>query len=86
MILNIKKARYEARVMDFMKLNQADKYQLMLGFAKESDTFIQLRDKIVSHYFKQKQLGAACCVDSLVLLVDRVLETMEHDFNAAKAA
>ena len=86
MILNIKKARYEARVMDFMKLNQADKYQLMLGFAKESDTFTQLQGKIVSHYFTQKQLGAACCVDSLVLLVDRVLETMEHDFNAAKAA
>lgn len=86
MIMNVRKARYEGRVMELMKQRQAEKYQLMQGFAKESTNFVQLRDQIISHYYKQRQLGAVFCVESLVLLVDRVLETMEHEVNSAQAA
>lgn len=86
MVKNIRKARYEARVMKLMQERHADKYQQMLGFAGDSDAFVELRDRIVSHYFKQRQLGPVFCVESLVLLVDRVLETMEHDVNTAEAA
>jgi hypothetical protein len=86
MIKNIRKARYEARVMDFMQERHGDKYQLMLGFAKNSKAFVALRDKIINHYYGQRQAGVVFCVEALVLLVDRVLETMEHDVQSAQAA
>lgn len=86
MIMNVRKARYEGRVMELMKERQTEKYQLMQGFAKESTNFVRLRDQIISHYYKQRQLGVVFCVESLVLLVDRVLETMEHEVNSAQAA
>ncbi len=86
MIKNIRKARYEARVMNFMQERHGDKYQLMLGFAKSSEAFVALRDKIISHYYGQRQAGVVFCVEALVLLVDRVLETMEHDVQSAQAA
>ncbi len=86
MIKSIRKASYEARVMNFMQQRHADKYQLMSGFAKTSESFVTLRDKIISHYYGQRQTGVVFCVEALVLLVDRVLETMEHDIQSAQAA
>jgi hypothetical protein len=86
MIKNIRKARYEARVNNLMQERHADKYQLMLGFAEESESFATLQDQLISHYFKQRQAGVIFCVEALVLLVDRVLETMEHDLHTAQAA
>jgi hypothetical protein len=86
MVKNIRKARYQARVMNFMQERHADKYQLMLGFAKNSASFVALRDKIISHYYGQRQAGVVFCTEALVLLVDRVLETMENNIQSAQAA
>jgi hypothetical protein len=86
MIKNIRKARYETRVMNFMQERHTEEYQLMLSFAKTSESFLGLRDKIINHYYGQRQAGVVFCVESLVLLVDRVLETIEHDVQSSKAA
>lgn len=86
MINNSRKTRYQARVINYMRERHANKYQLMVSFSTSSESFVALRDKIISHYFGQRQAGVVCCVEALVLLVDRVLETMEHDAQAAQAA
>ncbi len=86
MIKNISHARYEARVMKLMQERQGEKYNLMQAFNKQSNSFAALREQVVTQYFKQKQLGVVFCVDALVLLVDRVLETMEQDINTTVAA
>ncbi len=86
MTKNIRKARYETRVMNFMQERHSKEYQLMQDFAKTSESFAALRDKIINHYYDQRQAGVVFCVESLVLLVDRVLETIEHDVQSAKAA
>jgi hypothetical protein len=86
MMKNIRKARYETRVMNFMQERHSDQYHLMQDFAKTSESFAGLRDKIINHYYDQRQAGVVFCVESLVLLVDRVIETMEQDVQSSKAA
>lgn len=86
MIKNIKKARFESRVNKLLEERHNDKYQMLQSFAGQSDSFAQLRENIVDHYFARKQLGAIFCADALVLLVDRVLKTVEQDVQTAQAA
>lgn len=85
MVKNLSKTRYEARVMKYMEERHGDKFRLMQGFT-QSEPFVALRQRILDHYFAQKTLGVVFCVDALVLLVDRVIETVEHDVHASQAA
>lgn len=85
MVKNLSETRYEARVMKYMEERHGEKYRLMQGFM-QSEPFTQLRQRIIDHYYAQKSLGVVFCVDALVLLVDRVVETMTQDVNASQAA
>lgn len=81
---SIRRARFEAEVTSIMKTRNPRQHAVMKNFSGKSGAFANLQKDIVDHYFfEQRQLSPLFCVDAMVLLVDRTLETMQTGLKKA---
>ena len=81
----VRRARFESQIIELMEHRKPREHHLMQAFAQQSDAFVQLRSKVIDHYFfEQPQLSPLFCVDAVTRLVEQVMATMQ--VNQPKAA
>ena len=74
----IRRTRFEAEITAIMSKRHPRQHALMQHFARRSDAFVKLRAQVIDHYFfEQSHLSPLFCVDAVVRLIDRMVETMQ---------
>ena len=78
-----RKTRYQHQADQLLRKCNAEAYEMMQTFAQQSGSFLALRTQIIDDYFVKQPLNPAFCARAMELLVERVIETMQHDLQSA---